>query len=274
MDYDPIKNRFGDLIAQRPWLTRLFYAALQLFFLRNWYVRRELNRVIRQDSNRENLRVLDAGTGFGQFSFYLAKKFPGLLIEAIDVKDEYLERAKHFFDSQGLSGRVSFAKDDLTDLQASGPFDIILSVDVMEHIEDDEQVFRNFKSVLAPRGLVIINTPSDLGGSDTSGTDEQSFIGEHVRDGYNKDDLSEKLLSAGLLPTEMIYTYGVFGDIAWRLLIKFPMLLLRASKYLVVLLPFYYVPILPIGILLNLLDLRSDNEEGTGLLVVAENSAN
>ncbi len=274
MDYDPIKNRFGDLVAQRPWLTRLFYAALQLFFLRNWYVRRELNRVIRQDSNRENLRVLDAGTGFGQFSFYLAKKFPGLLIEAVDIKDEYLERAKHFFESQGLSGRVSFSKDDLTDLQASGPFDIILSVDVMEHIEDDEQVFRNFKSVLAPRGLVIINTPSDLGGSDTSGPDEQRFIGEHVRDGYNKEDLSEKLLSAGLRPTEMIYTYGVFGDIAWRLLIKFPMLLLSASKYLVVFLPFYYVPILPNGIRLNLLDLRSDNEEGTGLLVVAENSAN
>lgn len=274
MDYDPIKNRFGDLVAERPWLTRPFYAALQLFFLRNWYVRRELNRVISQYPNRTNLRILDAGTGFGQFSFHMAKNFPGLRIEAVDVKDEYLERARRFFDSQGLSGRVSFAKDDLTDLQATGPFDLILSVDVMEHIEDDERVFRNFKSVLAPGGLLIINTPSDLGGSDTSGLDGQSFIGEHVRDGYNKDDLSEKLQSAGLHPRKMIYTYGVFGDIAWRLLIKLPMILLGASKYLVLLLPFYYVPILPIGILLNFLDLRSANEEGTGLLVVAENPAN
>lgn len=274
MDYDPIKNRFGDAAASRPWITRLLYAALQLFFLRNWYVRRELNRVINQRTNTDGLRVLDAGTGFGQFSFHLAKKFPESRIEAVDVKEEYVERAKRFFNSEGLSDRVSFAKDDLTDLKAIGPFDLILSVDVMEHIEDDEGVFRNFKRVLAPGGLVIISTPSDLGGSDISGLDGEGFIGEHVRDGYNKEDLSEKLLAAGLRPTKMIYTYGVFGDIAWRLLIKFPMLLLGASKYLIILLPFYYVLILPIGIALNFLDLRSENEEGTGLLVVAENQTN
>ncbi len=270
MDYDPVKNRLGDLVAGRPWLTRIFYGLLHLFFLRNWYVRREINRVIGQDSNRENLRVLDAGAGFGQFSYYIAKKYKGLRIEAVDIKDIYLERARRFFATEGLSDRVEFSVDDLTDLTARGPFDVIVCVDVMEHIEEDERVFRNFKSVLAPHGVLIINTPSDLGGSDVSGPEGQSFIGEHVREGYNRHDLLRKLRAAGLNPTDAIYTYGIWGDIAWRLLVKYPMLLLDVHRLMILLLPFYYILIFPVGMALNFLDMQKPIEQGSGLLVTAE----
>jgi len=269
MDYDPVKNRLGDMVAKRPWLTKVFYGLLQLLFLRNWYVRREIDRVIGQDSNRGNLKILDAGTGFGQFSYYIAKKYKGLRIESVDVKDVYLERARAFFDSEGLSDRVTFSVDDLTQLTAGGPFDVIVCVDVMEHIEDDEQVFRNFQKVLAPGGVVIINTPSDFGGSDVSGPQEESFIGEHVRDGYNRSDLLDKLREAGLNTTEAIYTYGRWGSIAWRLLIKIPMRLLHVHRLLIFFLPIYYIPIFPIGMLLNFMDMQLPIERGSGLLVRA-----
>ena len=65
----------------------------------------------------------------------------------------------------------------------------LLSVDVMEHIEEDVEVFRHFHRVLKPGGHVVINTPSDLGGSDVQDSEDESFIGEHVRDGYSRDDL-------------------------------------------------------------------------------------
>lgn len=272
MDYDPIKNRIGDLVAERPWMTKIFYSLLHLAFLRNWYVRREINRVIGQVCNRENLRVLDAGAGFGQFSYYIAKKYKGLCIEAVDIKDIYLERARRFFTTEGLSNRVDFSVDDLTELTARGPFDVIVCIDVMEHIEDDERVFRNFKSVLAPHGVVIINTPSDLGGSDVSGPEGKSFIGEHVREGYDRNDLLRKLREAGLNVTDAIYTYGIWGDIAWRLLVKVPMLLLNVHRLMIFLLPLYYIPIFPVGMLLNFLDMQRPIENGSGLLVTAKNS--
>ena len=50
---------------------------------------------------------------------------------------------------------------------------------------------------LRPGGYVIVNTPSDLGGSDVSGEGDESFIGEHVRDGYNRAELEAKLVRAG-----------------------------------------------------------------------------
>ena len=162
------------------------------------------------------------------------------------------------------------AVDDLRQLQAPGPYDLILSVDVMEHIDDDRAVFRHFARVLAPGGYVLVSTPSDLGGSDVcTARRDSSFIEEHVRNGYNRAELQGKLSEAGLETERSLYTYGSYGSLAWRLLIKYPILLAGRSKILLLLLPFYYLPVLPIGLLLNALDMRRDNPTGTGLLVVA-----
>ena len=267
MEYDPVKDRFGGLVAGRYWPTRIFFALLHLFFLRAWYVRRALKDVLKSSSGP--VRMLDAGTGFGQFAYWVSKRFPNVRIHAVDIKQEYLDRAKTFFEQAGLDSRATFAIDDLTRLQANGPYDLILSVDVMEHIEEDVTVFEHFYRVLRPGGYVIINTPSDQGGSDVGSNSEESFIGEHVRDGYGVEEIREKLKRAGLVAEQIEYAYGARGSLAWKMSIKWPMLMLNTSFFLVLLLPFYYLLTLPFSLILNALDVSSTNETGTGLIVVA-----
>ncbi len=268
MDYDPIKDRFGHLAGSSPLRTRLLFMLLHVVFLRAWYVRRELRREI--TACARPIRILDAGTGFGQFAFWMAQRFRGISIDAVDIKDDYLDRVSSLFKRAGLAESARFFVDDLTRLQARGPYDLILSVDVMEHIEEDEVVFSHFARVLKPGGVVLINTPSDQGGSDVQEGGEQSFIGEHVRDGYNRKDLVDKLSRAGLTTKQALYTYGFFGSVGWRLLVKWPMKMLNASWILLLLLPLYYLPVLPIGLMLNALDMVGENKTGTGLLIVAE----
>lgn len=269
MDYDPIKDYLGRFFNSSPFLQRVFFGLLDLFFLRAWHVKKELKSIFGKLEGKQSVRVLDAGTGFGQYSYFMARSFPASNILAVDIKEDYLATARTFFSKVGLDSKTTFAYEDLTDLQAEGPFDVILSVDVMEHIEDDRAVFRNFEKVLSTGGFVIINTPSDLGGSDVQGDSDESFIGEHVRDGYNLDELKAKLKEAGLTTVLAKYTYGRYGSLAWRFLIKYPMMMLSASKLFLLILPFYYLPVLPIGMVLNALDLRTDNAQGTGVLVVA-----
>ncbi len=57
---------------------------------------------------------------------------------------------------------------------------------------------------------------------------------------------------------------------AWRLLIKWPILMLGKSWVFLIVLPLYYLFALPVGLVLNKLDMRHDNAEGTGLLVIAQ----
>ncbi len=279
MDYDPIKDRFGNLVANRYWPTRVFFSLLHMFFLRAWHVRRALRRVLSGkaaasagDHGTEmggGIRMLDAGTGFGQFAWWVARRFPAVTIHAVDIKQDYLDRARTLFEQASMESRASFGIDDLTDLKAEGPFDLILSVDVMEHILEDVTVFEHFYRVMRPGGHVIINTPSDQGGSDSHGDSDESFIGEHVRDGYGKREIREKLEGVGFEVDSIDYSYGRFGSLAWRLSIKWPIQLLNISFVFVLILPFYYLLTLPLSLVLNALDVSSKNDTGTGLIVVA-----
>jgi 2-polyprenyl-3-methyl-5-hydroxy-6-metoxy-1,4-benzoquinol methylase len=267
MDYDPVKDKFGRMVKGKYWPTRIFFAMLHLFFLRAWYVRKAIHSVLK--SKVGSVRMLDAGTGFGQFAYWVASKYPKVRIHAVDIKQTYLDRAKSFTLQAGFDTRITYSVDDLTKLQASGPYDLVLSVDVMEHIEEDEKVFHNFFRVLRAGGVVIINTPSDQGGSDVTKAGDSGFIGEHVRDGYSVEDISLKLTSAGFVIDQISFGYGVFGSIAWKISIKWPMLLLNTSFLFALFLPFYYLIILPSALILNALDISLKNDTGTGLTVVA-----
>jgi 2-polyprenyl-3-methyl-5-hydroxy-6-metoxy-1,4-benzoquinol methylase len=273
MQYDPIKDRIGRLVSRFPGLHRLFYGALHLLFLRAWYVLRAVRRLVGAYPPDRLVRVLDAGTGFGQYAYALARDFPNAQVHAVDVKTDYLDRAERFVRTTPQAAQITFAEDDLTALRAEGPFDLVLSVDVMEHIEADEAVFRHFARVVRPGGHVVINTPSDQGGSDVHAGAGESFIGEHVRDGYNLGDLEAKLRRAGLEPVERTYTYGPYGSRAWRWLIKRPMQMLNATWAAALLLPLYYAVALPVGLTLNAKDVEHDNATGTGLLVIAQKRA-
>jgi hypothetical protein len=139
----------------------------------------------------------------------------------------------------------------------------------MEHIEEDVLVFKNFYNSLKSDGILLISTPSDKGGSDVHGSNEESFIDEHVRDGYSIKDITGKLTSAGFKTVETAYTYGKPGNISWRLSMKYPIKMLNVSYFFFILLPFYYLIFFPVSIILNIFDLSLTHKTGTGLLVTA-----
>jgi SAM-dependent methyltransferase len=139
----------------------------------------------------------------------------------------------------------------------------------MEHIEDDLQVFRNFYKSLHDNGILLISTPSDQGGSDVHNEEEESFIDEHVRDGYSIGDITKKLSRAGFRNIEAAYTYGKPGNLSWRLSMKYPIKLLNLSYLFFLILPFYYLIVFPVSVILNIFDLYMTHATGTGLLVTA-----
>jgi hypothetical protein len=144
-----------------------------------------------------------------------------------------------------------------------------MCVDVMEHILEDVTVFKNFHEAMKPGAMLLISTPSDQGGSDVHEETGESFIGEHVRDGYPVEEMAEKLKLAGFSKFEILYSYGSPGKIAWRLSMKYPMLMLNTSKVFFILIPFYYILTYPFSYFLNWMDTYTKHKTGTGLIVKA-----
>ncbi len=265
MQYDPIKRRLGHLFNRTPTLRILFYRLLDLLLLRSWHIRRELKELKAAGFTPES--VADAGSGFGQYVYYLSRLFPAARITGLDLKQEQVDDCNGFFSGIGKGDRIRFQYADLVRLEAREEFDLILCVDVMEHIEEDRTVLKNYYRALKPGGVLLISTPSDQGGSDVHHEHDESFIDEHVRDGYGIGDMEEKLRGAGFRENLLRYSYGTPGKISWKLSMKFPILLVNASRVFFILLPFYYLVVYPFCFLLNLADVRMKHPTGTGLIV-------
>lgn len=273
MEYDPIKRRLGNVFNRTPFLRKLFYSLLDLLLLRAWHVLKEL-KSLKKKSFSGKIRILDAGSGFGQYSYRMSRIFSGSIIKGVDVKQEQIDDCNRFFTSIGLNERVFFEYADLTKFTEPYSYDLILSVDVMEHIEEDELVFNNFYKSLRNNGVLLISTPSDQGGSDTDEHEHDQntvhgFIEEHVRDGYGIADITQKLNLAGFSDIEVHYTYGTAGSLSWKFSMKYPILMLGKSKAFFILLPFYYLITFPFCAILNYFDVNFRHKKGTGLLVKA-----
>ncbi|KPK79677.1 MAG: methyltransferase type 11 [Bacteroides sp. SM23_62_1] len=267
MQYDPIKKRLGNFFNRSPWLRVLFYHLLNLLLLRTWYIKKELKKF--RNHTPGDVNVLDAGSGFGQYTHYMAGLSKKWKIKGVDIKSGQIEDCINFFKRIGMDKQVFFEVADLTNLDEQESYHLILCVDVMEHIEEDEKVFRNFARALQSGGFVLISTPSDQGGSDVHDEGDESFIEEHVRDGYNSQELVNKLKSAGFSSIHSRFSYGIPGKISWKLSMKYPIILLNLSKLFFIILPLYYILTFPFAILLNILDIHMKHQSGTGLIVKA-----
>lgn len=266
MEYDPIKDSLGKFFNRGTTLRIIFYKILDTVLLRTWHIHREIKKW--KKTAPANAHILDAGSGFGQYSYYISSLNKNWCILGIDVKRNYIADCNEFF-RKIKREKVYFKADDLVTFRKENAFDLILSVDVMEHILEDVEVFKNFHVSLRENGTLIISTPSDQGGSDVINNNGESFIGEHVRDGYNAQEIKDKLKNVGFSKVNVRYSYGMPGKIAWRLAMKWPMKALNITKAFFILLPVYYLLTgIPI-IILHYIDTHSIHRSGTGLIVRA-----
>lgn len=267
--YDPVKDRFASVIKTSRFLRSIFYDLLDLFFLRSWHVRQVLRSLQNDINSKSETRLFDAGNGFGQYDRFLLKTFPKSKILAVDVKTDYLDACRHFYQSEMNANRIDFQTADLITMNSKKPeFDLVLCVDVLEHIEDDVRVIQNCANRMKSGGYFLMHSPSHYAEEDAG--DDDSFVGEHARAGYSKEDISNKLNLAGLVPQKVHYSYGSAGHTAWVMLIKYPMMWLTLSKFLIIILPFWYAITLIPGLFLMWADLYTKNEKGTGIYALAK----
>jgi len=119
-----------------------------------WFVaRRELVRelLLRYRPEGEQLRILDVGCGTG--ATLTALEDLGELV-AVDRSPAAL----HFCRRRGFSELVLANAEKLP--VASGSADVVLALDLLEHIEDDASAAREIERVLRPGGIAIITVPA------------------------------------------------------------------------------------------------------------------
>jgi len=57
----------------------------------------------------------------------------------VDIKEKWISDSREFFSMRKINN-VSFGIEDLTNISHANIFDLVICVDVMEHIEEDQKV--------------------------------------------------------------------------------------------------------------------------------------
>lgn len=118
-----------------------------------WYkVRRKIvKRLINQYVNNENIKILDVGCGTGQ-----------LMKELKDVGEIYgIDFSVHAIDFCRKRGLVEVKQGSATSIPyGDNSFDVILALDLLEHVEDDHEAIKEMKRVVKDKGIFIIFVPA------------------------------------------------------------------------------------------------------------------
>lgn len=107
----------------------------------------------------ENKRVLDLACGEG-FGSYFLSSFGPKKITAVDISAEAISKAKKLFIGPNLEFLEADARNISLTLEPSS-FDVVVSYETFEHIENPRDYLLEIKKVLAPGGIVIISCPND-----------------------------------------------------------------------------------------------------------------
>ena len=100
--------------------------------------------------------ILDASCGTGDTTIELKKK--GVKVIGINISKEEIMLAREKADKGGA--KIDFVIGDLTNAPFKDKtFDQIISLDTLEHIKDDDIVFREFARMLKPSGKLILSVP-------------------------------------------------------------------------------------------------------------------
>ncbi len=158
---DPAEVEKFSRMAQEWWDPRGKFAPLHRFNpTRLAFIRRQAERRfgLQATARRplEGLSVLDIGCGGGLLCEPMARL--GALVTGVDASERNVKTAVAHAHAQGLTidYRVGTAEGLLA--AGEGPFDIVLNMEVVEHVADPARFLGDTAALVAPGGMMIVAT--------------------------------------------------------------------------------------------------------------------
>ncbi len=247
------------------WFQRIFGDYFIGRKCRSQWLLRELSSISGEKTFRLK-KCLDAGCDDGTITVLLARKYPKWQITGIDKNEEAVRVARYRKRLYQIKN-VHFVQADLLELEGSsfceGNFDLVTSLDVLEHIENDIFLLKKFNRLLRQEGILILHVPAK---------DQSHFLRkpyfrshpDHIRSGYTKKEIIDKVVKAGFNIYSLRRTFGAAATLGCDI-----------ENYLTVyrkaalLLSLVKISLLPLLHFLVRLDLLCSSKTGNGIMIKA-----
>ena len=203
-------------------VLRVFFGGHIGGYVRTLYFKRFLKQYI---SNKVFNVVLDAGCGRGDHTLMVAKLFPMSIVYGYDLakSTSYKNNIKAclYKQEKDCVKNIIFQEKHLLNIGEKEKYNLVYSIDVLEHIPGNRRVVENVFKALRRRGLFYLAMPWDEANSRLlpaiffknfdAWADE-----EHMGEQYSLDELTDLMKEVGFVILEAQYTFGIWGKLAWE----------------------------------------------------------
>lgn len=180
--------------------------------IRSLYFRKFLQNIL----NFRPKYVLDAGSGIGDYAIYLAKRYPGAKVRGEEVDKRKISMSVKIAGELGITN-ASFGYHDISQKSESTVnYDLIVSIDVLEHIGDYQKVLSNFSRTLEKGGYLYLHIPANKQKRLLKRFETWTHK-DHIRTGFDKKSFEEMLNKSGFRIIRSEYSFGFFGSMAWEI---------------------------------------------------------
>ena len=158
---DPAEVERFSRIAAEWWDPQGKFAPLHKFnpvrlgFIRDQALAR-FGRDARARKPFEGLTLLDIGCGGGLLSEPMTRL--GFQVTGVDASERNIGTASTHAAEHGLSIDYRCSTAEALEADGAGPYDVILNMEVIEHVADPGDYLRTCGRLLAPGGLMIVAT--------------------------------------------------------------------------------------------------------------------
>lgn len=164
-----------------------------------------------------NACILDAGCGHAYATFWLAQHYPNHRFRALEYQSNLVMAGKEIVARMGLKN-VEFVQANVINLTEAAKYDLIYSIDMLEHILDDVDVLNRFHHALRLDGHLILHLPRRH-------QEHRRFFPafkrhtthDHVRDEYTAEEIRTLLEENQFEVTYLRYGFSMWGELAFEL---------------------------------------------------------
>lgn len=171
-----------------------------------WHINRKyLVKKLIEQHKPKNFKGVDIGCGNGSIISAMEKKFPASQWTGIDGYLDGLINARKRTKKAALEWQDITSLEDLKNKK----YDVVLLLDVLEHLDYPERVIQQLDKVLAKDAIVIATVPADM----KLWSDRDSFLGHRKR--YLKAELTALFKDNGFEVVNSNYCFSHLYLPAW-----------------------------------------------------------
>ena len=101
-------------------------------------------------------RVADVACGEGHSSLAIARGYPGVLVDGIDMDAASIEAARRHLEQSGLEDRVRFHLRDASDAELAGTYDLVYLHEALHDMSYPVEVLSACRGLLADGGSMVV----------------------------------------------------------------------------------------------------------------------